>query len=271
MPELPEVETTLRGIAPQLRGARIERLEVRERRLRCPIPLDTEDRLRGQRIRTLGRRGKYLLLELERGTILIHLGMSGSLRVLASHTPPEKHDHLDLCLRGGSCLRMRDPRRFGIFLWTPDAPDVHPLLAHLGPEPLGPGFDGGYLYRRSRGRKCAVKAFIMDASVVVGLGNIYANESLYLAGIHPARPCNRIGHERYRLLARQIRRVLASAIEQGGTTLRDFVREDGSPGYFALSLKVYDRAGEPCPVCRTPIRQRRIAQRSSFFCRRCQR
>jgi formamidopyrimidine-DNA glycosylase len=270
MPELPEVETTLRGISPHLRGACIERLVVRDRRLRCPVPPGIEDQVLGQRILTLSRRGKYLLVELERGTILVHLGMSGSLRVLASHTPPGKHDHLDLCLCGGCCLRMRDPRRFGIFLWTPDPPAAHPLLAHLGPEPLGPRFNGDYLYERSRGRKCAVKTFIMDAGVVAGVGNIYANESLYLAGIHPARPCNRIGRERYRRLARQIRRVLARAIDQGGTTLRDFVREDGSPGYFTLSLKVYDREGEPCPTCGMPIRQRRIGQRSSFFCPRCQ-
>jgi len=271
MPELPEVETTLRGIAPHLLGERIERLLVRERRLRWPVPADMESQVRGQRILTLGRRGKYLLLELERGAILIHLGMSGSLRVLASDTPPAKHDHLDLCLRGGSCLRLRDPRRFGIFLWTPEPPLVHPLLAHLGPEPLGGDFDGDYLYRHARRRKCAVKTFIMDADVVVGVGNIYANESLYLAGIHPARPCNRIGRERYRRLAGQIRRVLENAVDQGGTTLRDFVREDGSPGYFALSLKIYGRAGEPCPGCGIPIRQRRIGQRSSFFCPSCQR
>jgi formamidopyrimidine-DNA glycosylase len=271
MPELPEVETTLRGLSPHLLGARIERLLVRERRLRYPVPPGIEGQVEGQRILALERRGKYLLLALERGTILIHLGMSGSLRVLASDIPPAKHDHLDLRLGGGSCLRFRDPRRFGIFLWTPGPPAAHPLLAHLGPEPLGPGFDGDYLYRCSRGRKCAIKTFIMDAGVVAGVGNIYANESLYLAGIHPARPCGRIGRDRYLSLARQIRGVLESAIEQGGTTLRDFVREDGSPGYFALSLRVYDRAGEPCPGCGMPIRQRRIGQRSSFFCPRCQR
>ncbi|MCG6861137.1 MAG: bifunctional DNA-formamidopyrimidine glycosylase/DNA-(apurinic or apyrimidinic site) lyase [Chromatiaceae bacterium] len=270
MPELPEVETTLRGIAPRLRGALIDRLLVRERRLRYPVPADTENRIRGQRIQALSRRGKYLLLGLERGTILIHLGMSGSLRVLESAIPPAKHDHLDLCLCGGSSLRLRDPRRFGIFLWTPDPPADHPLLAHLGPEPLDQGFDGDYLYAHASNRTCAVKSFVMDAQTVVGVGNIYANESLFLAGIHPARPSNRIGRERYRRLATAIRRVLASAIDQGGTTLRDFVREDGRPGYFALSLKVYGRTGDPCPGCGAPIRQRRIGQRSSFFCPRCQ-
>lgn len=270
MPELPEVETTLRGIAPHLRGTCINHLLVRERRLRWPIPADTECQVRGQRILALRRRGKYLLLELERGTVLIHLGMSGSLRVLASDTPPAKHDHLDLCLRGGKCLRMRDPRRFGVFLWTPEPSADHPLLTHLGPEPLEPGFDGDYLYGRARARQCAVKPFIMDAELVVGVGNIYANESLFRAGIHPARPCNRIGRERYWRLAAAIRAVLMSAIEQGGTTLRDFVRDDGGPGYFVRSLKVYSRAGKPCPRCGRPIRQRRIGQRSSFYCPKCQ-
>jgi len=271
MPELPEVETTLRGISPHLRGKRIERLLVREHRLRYPVAADAEDQVRGQPIRSLRRRGKYLLLELERGTILIHLGMSGSLRVLAADSSPGKHDHIDLCLGGGACLRLRDPRRFGIFLWTPEPIAQHSLLAHLGPEPLGPDFDGDTLYALSRSRRCAVKAFVMDAKVVVGVGNIYANESLYRAGIHPSRPSNRISRERYQRLTRQIKRVLARAIEQGGTTLRDFVREDGSPGYFAVSLKVYGREGEPCTGCGEPIRQRRIGQRSSFFCPRCQR
>lgn len=270
MPELPEVETTLRGITPYLRGQSIDRLLVRERRLRYPIPADTEDQVRGQRIVRTRRRGKYLLLELERGTILIHLGMSGSLRVLPADAPANKHDHIDLRLAAGRCLRLRDPRRFGTFLWTPDPPGDHPLLSHLGPEPLGPGFDGDYLYQLSRRRRGAIKAFVMDAKVVVGVGNIYANESLFLAGIHPARPCNRIGRGRYLRLAAGIRQVLASAIDQGGTTLRDFVREDGSHGYFALALKVYGREGQPCRGCGAPIRQRRIGQRSSFFCPKCQ-
>jgi formamidopyrimidine-DNA glycosylase len=270
VPELPEVETTLRGIAPHVEGALIKRLLIRQRRLRHPIPAGTEERIEGQRITGLFRRGKYLLLALERGTILIHLGMSGSLRVLPADTAPGVHDHLDLCVDGGSCLRLRDPRRFGIFLWTPDPPAEHPLLRHLGPEPLGPGFDGDHLHARSRGRRAPVKTLIMDAKVVVGVGNIYASESLFLAGIHPARPCGRVGRERYRLLAGAIRRVLSDSIQQGGTTLRDFAQEDGTPGYFALSLRVYGRAGEPCPTCGNPVRQRRIGQRSSFFCPRCQ-
>jgi len=271
MPELPEVETTLRGIAPYLEGRRITRLLVRERRLRVPIAPSTEEHVEGRRILGLRRRGKYLLLELQDGTLVIHLGMSGSLRIVPSHYPPALHDHLDLAMEGGNCLRMRDPRRFGIFLWTPDPPEQHGLLRHLGPEPLSAEFDGDYLHERSRGRHAAVKNFIMDADIVVGVGNIYANESLFMAGIHPGRPCNRVGRMRYRRLASAVRQVLANAIEQGGTTLRDFVREDGNPGYFALSLKVYGRTGEPCPSCGEPIRQRRIGQRSSFFCPRCQR
>lgn len=271
MPELPEVETTLRGIAPHLAGQRIERLVVRERRLRLPVPVGTEEVLAGQRIEALRRRGKYLLIGLERGTLIVHLGMSGSLRVLPAGTPAAAHDHLDLWLASGACLRLRDPRRFGLFVWTGELPDRHPLIAGLGPEPLEEGFDGDHLWRLSRGRRTAVKPFIMDAGVVVGVGNIYANESLALAGIHPARPCGRVSRARYARLAAAIRQVLANAIAVGGTTLRDFVAEDGSPGYFAQSLRVYGRTGEPCRGCGEPIRQRRIGQRGSFYCPRCQR
>jgi formamidopyrimidine-DNA glycosylase len=271
MPELPEVETTLRGIAPSLTGARIDRLVVRERRLRRPIPEDAERQVAGQPILGWRRRGKYLLATLGHGGLLIHLGMSGSLRIVPPGAAAGKHDHLDLILESGSCLRLRDPRRFGIFLFTPGPPEGHPLLSHLGPEPLEETFDGDYLYLRSRERRVAVKTFIMDARVVVGVGNIYANESLYRAGIHPARACNRVGIERYRCLAENIKGVLANAIEQGGTSLRDFVQEDGSPGYFALSLGVYGRKGEPCPGCGKPIQRKRIGQRSSFYCPSCQR
>jgi formamidopyrimidine-DNA glycosylase len=271
MPELPEVETTLRGIAPHLEGKRITGLTVRDRRLRVRVPDGIEKKVEGQRVQGLRRRGKYLLLDLERGSLLIHLGMSGSLRIQAADAPPGAHDHIDLGLEGGRCLRLRDPRRFGIFLWTLGPAEHHILLRRLGPEPLEPGFDGDYLYAGSRRRRAAIKTFIMDAKVVVGVGNIYASESLYAAGIHPSRPCNRVGRDRYQRLAEAVREVLTSAIEHGGTTLRDFVQEDGSPGYFAISLKVYGRAGEPCRMCGQPIRQRRIGQRSSFFCPRCQR
>jgi formamidopyrimidine-DNA glycosylase len=274
MPELPEVETTLRGIRPHLEGSRIERLIVRDPRLRRPIPPETAERVAGQAVRSLSRRSKYLLIGLDQGSLLIHLGMSGSLRVVPADSPPKKHDHLDLVLDDRRCLRFHDPRRFGLFLWLPETPELaeshHPLLRDLGPEPLERAFDGDHLHRLSRQRRVAVKIFLMDASVVVGVGNIYANESRFLAGIHPARACHRIGLERYRRLAEVIRGVLEDSISQGGTTLRDFVQEDGNPGYFAQSLRVYGRTGEPCVACGTPIRQRRIGQRSSFYCVHCQ-
>jgi formamidopyrimidine-DNA glycosylase len=275
VPELPEVETTLRGIRPYLQGRRVERLAVREPRLRLPIPAELPSVLTGRPILGLSRRAKYLLIELEGGTLILHLGMSGSLRVLPADSPPAKHDHVDLILSDGRCLRLRDPRRFGLLVWTTDPPALaegrHPLLKDLGPEPLGDSFDGDYLHRESRGRRVAVKPFLMDGRVVVGVGNIYANEALFRAGIHPARPCHRIGVGRYQRLAETVRAVLGAAIAQGGTSLRDFVQEDGNPGYFAQSLQVYGRAGEPCPGCGAPLRQRRIGQRSSFYCPRCQR
>jgi formamidopyrimidine-DNA glycosylase len=274
MPELPEVETTLRGIRPYLEGRRIDRLVVRDPRLRQPVPMETADRVAGQTVRSLSRRSKYLLVGLDCGSLIIHLGMSGSLRIVAPDSPPKKHDHLDLVLADQRCLRFHDPRRFGLFLWTEDPPETaetrHPLLRALGPEPLGPAFDGDHLYRLAQQRRTAVKVFLMDASVVVGIGNIYANESLFLAGIHPARACHRIGLARYRRLAEVVRSVLQASITQGGTTLRDFVQEDGNPGYFAQSLRVYGRTGEPCVGCAAPLRQRRIGQRSSFYCPRCQ-
>ncbi len=275
MPELPEVETTRRGIQPYLEGQRIARLVVREARLRQPVPSETAEQVAGQRIQSLTRRSKYLLIGLERGSLLVHLGMSGSLRIVAAEAPLKRHDHLDLILADNTCLRFHDPRRFGLFLWTPDSPELaqrqHPLLHHLGPEPLTDDFDGEHLYRLSKTRRVAVKSFIMDAAVVVGVGNIYASESLFLAGIHPARHCHCVSLARYCHLASMIRLVLQNAIEQGGTTLRDFVNEQGQPGYFAQSLKVYGRAGKPCKRCGEPLQQQRIGQRSSVYCPRCQR
>jgi len=271
MPELPEVETSLRGIAPHLEGRRVLRLDARERRLRWPVPETVDLAVAGQRIIQLRRRAKYLLLQLETGTLLLHLGMSGSLRVVPVTTPPLPHDHIDLVLTDGYCLRLRDPRRFGSLHWVQGPPETHPLLAHLGPEPLGDAFTGAYLHQQARGRRAPVKAFIMDSHVVVGVGNIYANEALHLAGIHPARAAGRISALRIDTLARAITRVLAAAIAEGGTSLRDFVREDGNPGYFAQSLRVYGRTDQPCPSCGAPVRHRRIAQRSSFYCPRCQR
>lgn len=272
MPELPEVETTRRGILPYLRGRRIRGLEVREPRLRWPVPPDLAALVSGEAVDTVERRGKYLLLRLGKGTLLIHLGMSGSLRVLtAPAASPRKHDHIDLLLEDGRLLRYHDPRRFGAFLWLEGDPARHPLLAGLGPEPLGDGFDGDYLFRLSRGRRTSVKQFLMDGHVVVGVGNIYANEALYLAGIDPRRRAGRVAAARYARLAAAVRGVLEGAIAQGGTTLRDYVNGNGAPGYFALSLNVYGRTGQPCPRCGEAIRQVRNAQRSTFYCPRCQR
>jgi formamidopyrimidine-DNA glycosylase len=271
MPELPEVETTRRGIAPYLQGQRIAALRVREPRLRWPVAEGLDALLSGRRVLAVERRAKYLLLRLERGSLILHLGMSGSLRVLPADAAAGRHDHLDLVLDTGRCLRLRDPRRFGALLWWEGDPASHPLLRSLGPEPLGDGFDGGRLFQASRGRRVAVKHLIMDSRVVAGVGNIYANEALFQAGIRPQRRCDRIAAPRYARLAEAVRGVLSDAIALGGTSLRDFSHADGSPGYFALSLKVYGRAGEPCPGCGAPIRRQRIGQRSSFFCPVCQR
>ena len=270
MPELPEVETALRGLMPHLLGREIRTLMVRERRLRLPVAEGMEAKVANNTISGMRRRGKYLLLELEDGVLLLHLGMSGGLRILPATSPPGKHDHLDLILENGQCLRMRDPRRFGLFLWTEYPPDDHPLLRNLGPEPLDDGFDGDYLFTRSRGRRQAIKPFIMDPKVVVGVGNIYASESLFLAGIRPDSPAGSVMEHGYNQLASSIRTVLSDSITSGGTSLRDFVGEDGHPGYFARQLRVYGRVGKSCLICETPIQQERIGQRSSFFCPKCQ-
>lgn len=271
MPELPEVETTRRGIEPHLRGRRILDVVVRDARLRWPVPADLPALLRGQCVTQVTRRAKYLLIGLERGTVIVHLGMSGSLRVASGNEPPRTHDHVDLLLQGGRVLRLHDPRRFGSIHYTQADPGTHRLLADLGVEPLSEAFDGSLLVRAAQLRRSAVKSLIMDGRVVVGVGNIYASESLYLAGIHPARSCARIAPHRYARLAMAIRQVLASAIADGGTTLRDFVNGVGEPGYFAQSLNVYGRAGEPCRGCGAVITARVIAQRNTFFCARCQR
>ena len=271
MPELPEVETARRGIAPHLEGRRIERLTVRDRRLRWPVPAGLEGEVRGQTVLAVDRRGKYLLLRTASGTLILHLGMSGSLRVVEAADPPATHDHLDLVVEGGTALRLTDPRRFGCLLWTRGDPARHPLIATLGPEPFDAAFSGEYLFRLSRGRRCAVKAFLMDGHVVTGVGNIYASESLFLAGIHPARAAGRVARTRYGRLAEAVRTVLGEAIRAGGTTLQDFVGADGRPGHFSRQLRVYDREGEPCGVCGHLLRRRIIAQRAAFFCPRCQR
>lgn len=269
MPELPEVETTLRGISPSLVGARIARVEVREPRLRWPVPDAVHDAA-GQRVQRAWRRAKYLLFELERGGLMWHLGMSGSMRVLPEPAAPGPHDHVDLVLDSGQVLRFNDPRRFGSLLWWSAPAEAHPLLAGLGPEPLDEPALGDHLWRRSRGRRVAVKQFIMNAANVVGVGNIYASEALFRAGIHPLRAAGRIARPRYARLADSVRGVLSDALTEGGTTLRDFTGGDGQPGYFAHNLRVYGRAGQPCPRCAAPVRERVIGQRNSYYCVACQ-
>jgi formamidopyrimidine-DNA glycosylase len=271
MPELPEVETIRRGIAPFVVGRQVRGLVLRTTKLRWPVSAELADQLVGQTVRAVERRGKYLLLRFGRGTLLIHLGMSGYLRVLETPVPPGKHDHADIEFSGGVCLRLNDTRRFGVLLWLEGDPLQHPLLVELGPEPLSAAFDGDYLFRRSRNRRLAVKPFLMDHRVVVGIGNIYASEALFRAGIHPQRPAGRISAERYRNLAGAVREVLKEAIAAGGTTLRDFSDQNGRPGYFALQLQVYGREGEPCPNCGRPIEKITLGQRSSYYCSHCQR
>ncbi|MEL7557573.1 bifunctional DNA-formamidopyrimidine glycosylase/DNA-(apurinic or apyrimidinic site) lyase [Stutzerimonas chloritidismutans] len=270
MPELPEVETTRRGIAPHLVGQRVSQVVVRERRLRWPIPDDLDVRLSGQRIEGVERRAKYLLIKAEVGTLIAHLGMSGSLRLVPVDLPVGKHEHVDIVLENGMALRYTDPRRFGALLWSDD-PLSHVLLASLGPEPLSDAFDGERLYQMSRGRSMAIKPFIMDNAVVVGVGNIYASEALFAAGIDPRRAAGAVSRARYMKLAVEIKRILAYAIERGGTTLRDFVGGDGKPGYFQQELFVYGRGGDFCKTCGSTLREIRLGQRASVYCGRCQR
>jgi formamidopyrimidine-DNA glycosylase len=270
MPELPEVETTRRGISPHLLGNRVERVLVRDRRLRWPVPEGLEASLTGRRIAAVDRRGKYLLLRTSEGAAIIHLGMSGCLRIVRDDVSPKKHDHFDIHLDTGNILRFNDPRRFGCLLWTADDPAAHSLLAGLGPEPLSAGFDGAFLYARSRGRRTTIKAHLMNAGIVVGVGNIYANEALFRAGIHPQRAAGRIALARMDRLVAAIKAVLTESIRAGGTTLKDFYGGDGRPGYFRHDLRVYGRAEHPCLICRTPIRHMVIGQRATFYCPNCQ-
>jgi formamidopyrimidine-DNA glycosylase len=275
MPELPEVETTRRGIAPHLVGRRVAAVTLRRADLRWPIPREISELLPGQRIDAVERRAKYLLLHTQAGSALLHLGMSGMLRVLPPDAPVGKHDHVDIALepvpgQGARVLRFTDPRRFGCLLWQPPG-TVHELLANLGPEPLTDAFDGDLLWHTSRGRRAAVKLFLMDNAVVVGVGNIYASEALFAAGIDPRREAGSVSRARYARLAAEVKRILGWAIERGGTTLRDFLNPDGAPGYFFRELNVYGREGKPCRVCGTAIRQVVLGQRSTFWCPRCQR
>lgn len=270
MPELPEVETSRRGIAPWVLNHEVRGVVVRDRRLRWPVPGDIDRLLPGQVIRSLSRRAKYLLFETSAGTAMLHLGMSGSLRIIDATEPAGKHDHVDIVFDSGKALRFRDPRRFGSLLWTRD-PRQHNLLRDLGPEPLSPDFDGDYLWQKARGRRVTIKQFIMSSSVVVGVGNIYASEALFLAGIHPRRSAGRVSRARLELLATAVKTVLQNAIEAGGTTLRDFHGGDGEPGYFQLELDVYGREGEPCRRCARPVSVQVLGQRSTFYCKNCQR
>jgi len=295
MPELPEVETTRAGLAPHLIGRTVTAVTLRRPDLRWPIPPEIRECLPGQRIEAVRRRAKYLLLDTGAGSALLHLGMSGSLRVLPADTPVGAHDHVDFLLDAagnhpGLVLRFNDPRRFGCLLWQPPG-ETHPLLRELGPEPLSDGFDGAtfngaafdgaafngtafngnYLFNRSRGRRAPVKCFLMDQRIVVGVGNIYAAEALFAAGISPLRAAGRVSRERYRRLAEAVQRILAHAIARGGTTLRDFISPDGAPGYFEQELSVYGRGGEPCPNCGHALKQAAIGQRATVWCGHCQR
>lgn len=271
MPELPEVETTRNGIAPHVIGQNISAVTVRNHKLRKPIPPMLKTSLPGHAIRSVDRRGKYLLCRFDHGCMLIHLGMSGSLRIVDAAETPRKHDHFELFFASGTALRFHDPRRFGVIVWTRRDPLKHKLLKALGPEPLSDDFTGEWLYRRSRNRTQAVKNFIMDSHNVVGIGNIYANEALFKAAIKPVARAGAISMRRYQRLADAIKEILQHAIELGGTTLRDFVNGQGRPGYFRQQLKVYQCAGQACPVCSKTIKSIRIGQRSAFYCGVCQR
>ena len=270
MPELPEVETTRRGIKPYIDQQTVSQVIVRQAKLRWPVPPEIHQ-MEGQLVESVTRRGKYILLETNIGTALIHLGMSGSLRIVEANADVEKHDHVDIVLNTGKSVRLRDPRRFGAFLWTTQNPLKHKLIRSLGPEPLSDDFNADYLYYVSRGRSVSIKQFIMNGHVVVGVGNIYACESLFKSGISPKWPAGKVSKVRYQKLVDEIKIVLANAIEQGGTTLKDFVQVEGSPGYFKQELNVYGRAKMACMQCASPIKQITQGQRSTFYCGKCQR
>ncbi len=270
MPELPEVETTCRGIAPHVTGHIVKDVIVRQAKLRWPIPRGLKQKLVGHKIQAVERRAKYLLLRFKHGTLILHLGMSGSLRIIKADSTADKHDHFDLVIDSGKALRLTDPRRFGAILWTKGDVYKHELIKSLGPEPLDETFCADYLFQRSRGRKTTIKQLIMDGKIVVGVGNIYASESLYLAGINPKTAAGRISQKRHLKLVASIKQVLSEAIKQGGTTLRNFVGGNGKPGYFAQQLNVYGREGEPCSRCGSPVKQFILGQRASYYCPCCQ-
>ncbi len=271
MPELPEVETTLRGIAPLVVGRRVADMRVYDRRLRWSVPRWLPSRVAGRTIDALHRRSKYLLFRLSTDTLLVHFGMTGSLRAFHAAPPLRPHDHVDIVLDSGVTLRYHDPRRFGAMLWLTAPAEAHPLLANLGPEPFDPTCDAGYLWQATRRRTAAIKLALMDNHLVVGIGNIYANESLFRAGIRPTTPANRLSRPRLARLVTEFRRTLVDAIAKGGSTLRDYVDSRGEPGYFQLDYAVYDRRGLPCRNCGAAIREIRQGGRATYFCPVCQR
>lgn len=270
MPELPEVETTRRGIEPLVVNKTVDHVQIYNASLRWPVPSELVDLLPGQMIHTLSRRSKYLLFCFDRGTLIVHLGMTGHLRLAPYISERRKHDHVEIIFTDGTALRYNDSRRFGAMLWTESNPHQHVRLAGLGPEPFSPEFYAGYLYQLSRGRKAAVKTFLMDAHVVVGVGNIYASEALFRAGIAPSCPAGRITKAAFNRLVQSVREILDAAIAAGGTTIRDFSDSQGRPGYFAQELRVYGRAGQACTACGTLIKQVRLGQRSTYYCPVCQ-
>ena len=270
MPELPEVETSRRGISPHIKGQIIHKITVRNKNLRWPIPVSEIKKLEGLKLLDVSRRGKYLKLVTSDGFMLVHLGMSGSLRIVTERTPLEKHDHVDVLFKNKKVLRFNDPRRFGSWLFQKELNEDHPLLEKLGPEPLSEDFSGEYLFKRSRKKAQNIKSFIMDSHVVVGVGNIYACESLFKSRINPNKPSGKVSQKAYLLLTEEIKTTLTQAIEQGGTTLKDFVDSDGKPGYFKQELQVYGREGENCNHCGSLIKNKKIAQRSTFYCAKCQ-
>lgn len=270
MPELPEVETTLCGIKPHINQKKVVDVLIRHPRLRWPIPKNLKKEIIGEVLRNVTRRAKYLLLSFDTGTLILHLGMSGRLRILDANEPANKHDHLDIVFSNKKCLRFTDPRRFGAALWTDEDPMQHPLLIDIGPEPLESDFDGTYLFNLAQKRKTPIKSFIMDSKIVAGVGNIYATEALFQAHIHPETPAGAVTRAQFNKLVAAIKSILASAIKKGGTTLKDFTRSDGSPGYFSIELKAYGRAGEPCVRCKTPLTLIKLGQRSTVYCPKCQ-
>jgi formamidopyrimidine-DNA glycosylase len=271
MPELPEVETTRRGVAPHVERQKVTAVRIYDRRLRWPVPRDLPRRLVGRTVDRVDRRSKYLLFRVGTDTLIVHMGMTGSLRVFNAPPPRQMHDHVDLEFGNGVVLRYRDPRRFGAMLWSPGSTTGHRLLASLGVEPFAAEFDADHLRRALRGRRAAIKLALMDSHVVVGVGNIYANESLFRAGIHPGRAANRVARERLGRLVDAVRDTLSEAIAKGGSTLRDYVDSSGEPGYFQLEYRVYGRHGEPCRSCAAPIRVVRLGGRATYYCPRCQR